>query len=87
MGVMALVAAIVAALYTTASDALVSPTLAFTKFETKPLQGRVKQKFADIEYIASNCQTPIRNDTEYGSTTVCSSSCLGRARLLLSAVS
>lgn len=70
MGVLALLAAIIAALYTTASDALVSPKLAFNDFESKPLQGRVRQQFADIDFINNDCQTPIRSDPEYGSTTV-----------------
>ena len=70
MGSIAFVSAIVAALYTTASDALVSPKLAFGDFEPRSLQGPVKTGFANVTYIGSNCNTPIHDDPKYGATTV-----------------
>jgi len=59
LGMITLTAALVAMFYTTASDALVSPTLKFGKAQTKIMQGLVKTSYANPIYIESNCQTPI----------------------------
>lgn len=59
LGMMALVAAIVAMLYTPASTALVQPQLSFGSWEYKLLQGNVSSSFAIPDYIQGNCKTPI----------------------------
>jgi hypothetical protein len=71
LGMITLTAAIVAMFYTTASDALVSPTLKFGKAQTRVMQGLVKTSYANHVYIESNCQTPITTviDPTYAGTT------------------
>lgn len=71
LGMIALTAALVAVLYTTASDALVSPKLKFGRLEHKILYGTVQGSFANPTLLGDICQTPIalatdrsdRNDT------------------------
>ncbi|CAI7675782.1 hypothetical protein N7533_010915 [Penicillium manginii] len=59
LGTIALVATFVAMLYTTAAEALVSPTLLMGPHEDRVLTGTVRSSFANTFYIASVCQTPI----------------------------
>ncbi|PGH13097.1 hypothetical protein AJ80_06469 [Polytolypa hystricis UAMH7299] len=59
IGMVSLSATIMALLYTTAADALVSPKLAFPKPEPLNLFGRVATKFANPVYLARECLTPI----------------------------
>lgn len=58
LGVLAMTAAVVAVLYTTASDALVSPQLKFGAFKPMDLQRPVSADFGSVDYIQSRCQTP-----------------------------
>ena len=64
LGVLALLAALMAMLYTTASDALVSPKLKFGKFDHQVIYGRVATSFANIAYIEKQCTTPIQQTTD-----------------------
>ncbi|KAJ5698523.1 hypothetical protein N7462_000528 [Penicillium macrosclerotiorum] len=71
LGLIALIATLVAMLYTTAAEALVSPKLSMGPWEDKTLFGKVFASFGNIDYLSLNCQTPIteamdplaRNDT------------------------
>ncbi|KAJ5107542.1 hypothetical protein N7456_004217 [Penicillium angulare] len=71
LGLMALTSSIVAMLYTTAAEALVSPKLIMGPSEKTTLWGKVHASFGNPDYLAYNCQTPIpesmdltaRNDT------------------------
>ena len=63
LGVLALLAALMATLYTTASDALVSPKLKFGKFD-QVIHGRVATSFANNAYIEKQCTTPIQQTTD-----------------------
>ncbi|KAF2036251.1 hypothetical protein EK21DRAFT_96201 [Setomelanomma holmii] len=69
LGIMSLLSAILATLYSSASAALVQPTLREGSWKDTVMIGRVKTDFANINYIKSVCQTPIRNDPEYGGST------------------
>lgn len=71
LAVITLVVAVIAIFYTTASDALVSPHLKYGHWETKPMEGVVKASYANPEYIAKTCQTPITAaiDSQYAGTT------------------
>ncbi|KAK5188146.1 hypothetical protein LTR16_008659, partial [Cryomyces antarcticus] len=72
LGVISLMAAIVAMLYTTASDALVQPALKFGPWENIMMQGLVKSSFANTNYVSRLCQTPIRDqDDEKTRGTTC----------------
>ncbi|KAL9084108.1 MAG: hypothetical protein Q9159_005403 [Coniocarpon cinnabarinum] len=62
MGVLALIAALTAMLYTTAASALVSPQLSWSHFTDRLMQADIKQGFADMTSIMYQCQTPVRND-------------------------
>ncbi|KAJ5587733.1 uncharacterized protein N7459_003498 [Penicillium hispanicum] len=59
LGAMALVATVVAMLYTTAAEALVSPKLSLGPTVSTSLWGRVYTSFANPDYLASHCETPI----------------------------
>ncbi len=81
LGIVSLVAAIIAMFYTTASDALVSPHLRFGNWENKVMTGLVKASYADPVYIADTCQTPISTDLDplYSGTTCLSVMHAGQA--------
>ena len=64
LGVLALFAALMAILYTTASDALVSPKLKFGKFDHQMIYGRVATSFANTNYVKKQCTTPIQSKTD-----------------------
>ena len=73
LGLIALLGALVAMLYTTASDALVAPKLKMGKLEHRVLHGKVAASFANKDYIEENCQTPISKSMDLqdsGSTCV-----------------
>jgi hypothetical protein len=59
LGVLSFIAALGAMLYTTASDALVSPKLKFGDWTSIELQGLVRTSYANPNFIEDNCQTPI----------------------------
>jgi hypothetical protein len=66
LGVLSFIAAIGAMLYTTASDALVSPKLKFGSWEDINMQGLVQTSYANPTFIKKNCQTPITTDEDPG---------------------
>ncbi|KAK2744241.1 hypothetical protein FQN57_004326 [Myotisia sp. PD_48] len=71
LGVFALTTTIVAMLYTTAADALVSPKLQLGKPEPRNMTCQIRSKFANTSYLFENCQTPITigmDPTSKGST-------------------
>jgi hypothetical protein len=71
LGMITLTAALVAMLYTTASDALVSPNLKFGRVVDRQMVGLVKMSYANVAQVAANCQTPIsvKTDPDYSGTT------------------
>ena len=73
LGVFALVTALMAMVYTTASDALVAPKLKFGNTEHRVLYGQIATSFANTTYLMEKCNTPIpaANDPEnYGQTCI-----------------
>jgi hypothetical protein len=70
LGVITLTVAFVATLYTTASDALVSPTLKFGGVESREMVGMVKMSYANAAEVAADCETPIpeQSDSDKGTT-------------------
>jgi hypothetical protein len=70
LGAISLTAALVGLLYTTASDALVSPKLKFGGWDRVNMEGWVTSGYADPDYVGANCQTPIdeAEDPEAGTT-------------------
>lgn len=71
LGVIAMSGALVAMLYTTASESLVSPKLKMGEWDRRLLYGKVATIFANEVYIGQNCQTPISAsvDEEYSGST------------------
>ena len=61
LGVIALVSAVMAMLYTSAATALVQPQLRFSGWEKRSMQGPVVASFANEPYIQQTCKTPITN--------------------------
>jgi hypothetical protein len=59
LGILSFIAALGAMLYTTASDALVSPKLKFGGWTNIELQGLVRTSYANPFFIEQSCQTPI----------------------------
>lgn len=71
LGLLAITVAIMAMLYTTAAQALVTPALRFSEWENRPLYNVVKTTYANPDYLAATCKTPITlamDPTYYGST-------------------
>ena len=71
LGAIALIAALMAMLYTTASDALVAPKLKFGRAEHLVMYGKVANSFANTYTIMNRCTTPIptSDDPEYAGQT------------------
>ena len=71
LGAISLTAAFIAMLYTTESDALVTPKLKFGGVEPKVLYGEVKTIFANESQQIAQCKTPMTDETDnwnYGPT-------------------
>ena len=60
LGVFSLLVSLMAMVYTTASDALVTPVLKFGRTENRIMYGKVSTSFANKDYIEDHCNTPIR---------------------------
>lgn len=71
LGILSFVAAIGAMLYTTASDALVSPKLKFGNWEDITMQGLVQTSYGNPIFIRTNCQTPITADEDSDAALTC----------------
>ena len=71
LGLIALLGALTAMLYTTASDALVAPKLKMGDERHRLLYGKVAASFANEPYIQQRCQTPISDavDPDYAGST------------------
>lgn len=59
LGLVALISAIMALLYTSAATALVQPQLKFSGWEKRALQSPVMASFANGPYLEETCKTPI----------------------------
>ncbi|KJY01867.1 hypothetical protein TI39_contig278g00030 [Zymoseptoria brevis] len=62
LGLISLLAALVAMLYTSAATALVQPQLKFSNWEPAVLGGLVQTQFVNIDYISEHCKTPIQKN-------------------------
>ncbi|KAE8407042.1 hypothetical protein BDV37DRAFT_241801 [Aspergillus pseudonomiae] len=71
LGAMTLTATIIAMLYTTAAEALVSPKLLAGPQEDRTLRANVSTDFFNPVYMGLNCETPILSQTDpiYRNTT------------------
>ena len=73
LGLFAMLAALLAMVYTTASDALVAPRLKLGKTENRRLFGKVSTGFANSPVLQNSCPTPIKQGDDplfYGQTCV-----------------
>ena len=59
LGVISIVSALFAMLYTPAAAALVQPQLKFGGWKENLMQGRVHTAFGNAQYIKANCYTPV----------------------------
>lgn len=71
LGAITLTAAVVAMFYTTASDALVNPSLQLGHWHYKNMSGFVESEFGNITFVSQNCQTPIPNSEDSDSASTC----------------
>ncbi|KAL4972648.1 hypothetical protein BDW66DRAFT_162745 [Aspergillus desertorum] len=71
LGAITLTATLVAMLYTTAAEALVTPKLKWGAADERVIVGNVWASFANTEYLTQKCKTPvaIEADPEYRNTT------------------
>lgn len=71
LGVITLVAAFLAMFYTTASDALVSPSLQWGHWQKAVMKGLVETSYGNKFYVEKTCNTPISTtvDEEYSAST------------------
>ncbi|KAK2615459.1 hypothetical protein N8I77_002210 [Diaporthe amygdali] len=74
LGILTLIATLVAMLYTTASDTMVRPKLRFSGWEEKYLDSYVMASYANAEYVKATCSTPISTELDPLSS---GESCLG----------
>lgn len=58
LGVLSLLAALMALLYTSAATALVQPQLKWPDWTPQVMQGLVRTNYANSQYIQDNCITP-----------------------------
>ncbi|KAI1270373.1 hypothetical protein F5Y18DRAFT_421866 [Xylariaceae sp. FL1019] len=66
LGGLSLTATLCALLYTTASDAMVSPKLKVQAWNMRSLQGRVVTSYGNPYYVRDTCQTPLKvYDSDY----------------------
>ncbi|TVY73150.1 hypothetical protein LSUE1_G006034 [Lachnellula suecica] len=74
-------AMLIALLYTTASDALVSPHLKFGKLEHKMIYGLAQASYGNPTFITANCATPVTRmmDPTYGGNACISIDYAGQA--------
>ncbi|RAQ67582.1 hypothetical protein COH20_004531 [Aspergillus flavus] len=81
LGAMTLTATIIAMLYTTAAEALVSPKLLAGPHEDRTLRANVSTDFFNPYYMGINCQTPISNEEDplYRGTTCLQMQHVGQA--------
>ncbi|KAJ5936890.1 hypothetical protein N7466_003340 [Penicillium verhagenii] len=63
LGVFTLAMTLVATLYTTAAEALVSPKLSLTPVNSKLMNGDYSVMFASPQWLQDNCTAPLRNTT------------------------
>ena len=59
LGVITLIGAVVAMLYTTASDALVAPHLRFGNYADMKMVGLVNTGYGNSTYVKATCQNPV----------------------------
>ncbi|TVY36497.1 hypothetical protein LSUB1_G006791 [Lachnellula subtilissima] len=71
LGVITITAALMAMLYTTASNALVSPHLKYGGWQKKLMYGLVKTSYADALYVANTCRTPVKIEVDSDAGTTC----------------
>ncbi|KAF2639167.1 hypothetical protein P280DRAFT_519366 [Massarina eburnea CBS 473.64] len=71
LGILSLLSAVLATLYTPAATALVQPILKQGNWDRFPLVGNVKTQFANKDYVATICETPITTgmDKDYAGNT------------------
>ena len=71
LSIFALLVALMAMTYTTASDALVAPVLMFGKTERQLIYGKVSTSFANTYTIQDNCNTPIPKSSDPDNVITC----------------
>ncbi|ROV98160.1 hypothetical protein VPNG_08597 [Cytospora leucostoma] len=59
LGILTLIATLVAMLYTTASDSMIRPKLRFTGWESRNLKAYVRSAYANPAYVENSCATPV----------------------------
>jgi hypothetical protein len=71
LGILSLLSAILATLYTSAATALVQPMLKNGRWDQSIMVGQVKTQFANVNYVKQLCETPITEtmDKEEGGNT------------------
>ncbi|KAG8168619.1 hypothetical protein KVR01_001368 [Diaporthe batatas] len=66
LGILTLIATLVAMLYTTASDTMVRPKLRFSGWHDRDLESYVMSPYGNAQYVKQSCSTPLHGiDSEH----------------------
>ncbi|KAF2272791.1 uncharacterized protein EI97DRAFT_405417 [Westerdykella ornata] len=69
LGILSLLSALLATLYTPAATAVVQPMLKEGHWDGRVFEGQVMTDFANVTYVKQLCATPIQSDAEAGQST------------------
>ncbi|KAM0666950.1 hypothetical protein ACQRIU_004805 [Beauveria bassiana] len=71
LGVLSLLAGLVAAFYTTASDAMVAPKLKYGKWENRTLSGYIRSSYANPIFVKLSCSTMLKDEDKEEAASSC----------------
>ncbi|KAM3452057.1 hypothetical protein MY3296_004794 [Beauveria thailandica] len=71
LGLLSLFAALVAAFYTTASDAMVAPKLKYGKWQNRTLSGYVRSSYANPMFVKLSCSTMLKEEDKEEAASSC----------------
>ncbi|CAO2651092.1 Nn.00g093890.m01.CDS01 [Neocucurbitaria sp. VM-36] len=69
LGILSLLSAVLATLYSSAATALVQPMLKDGMWDSMVMAAQIKTDFANVNYVKKLCQTPIRSDEKNAGST------------------
>ncbi|ATY61579.1 hypothetical protein A9K55_008163 [Cordyceps militaris] len=72
LGILTILAALVATFYTTASDAMVTPKLKFGSWEHREMSGYVRSSYANYKFMSDSCRTMLKSEDAVESPRSCS---------------
>ncbi|KAM3510501.1 hypothetical protein MY11210_005851 [Beauveria gryllotalpidicola] len=71
LGVLSLLATLVTAFYTTASDAMVAPKIKYGAWRNRTLSGYVRSSYANSEFVSLSCPTMLKDEDKQEAALSC----------------